>query len=261
MAQRLKDKVAIVTGAGRGIGAAIARRFTAEGAKVIVAERDNDAGQRIASEINAAGDNAGRVDAVCTDVSDPDSVAAVVKTTVERHGAIDVLVNNAGVAVFNEPLATPKSAWDECMAVDLEGAWTCCRNVLPHMLEQRAGAIINIASNHTLQVIKGTFPYPVAKHGLIGLTQALALEYADRGIAVNAISPGYIDTPLAQDYFDEQPDPSAYRRATEAKQPVGRLGQPEEVAALAALLASDEARFIIGANLVIDGGVSIRMYE
>ncbi len=257
--KRLAGKISIVTGGGRGIGAGIVRRFASEGATVVVADRDDDAGRHTAAEI--ATDETAQVVAITTDVSDPGSVAAVVETTVERFGTIDVLVNNAGVAVFHEPLETSKDAWDTCMTVDLEGAWNCCRAALPHMLAQGAGTIVNIASNHSLQVIKGTFPYPVAKHGLIGLTQALALEYADRGITVNAISPGFIDTPLAEDYFAEQPDPAAFRRATEAKQPVGRLGRPEEVAALAALLASDEARFIVGANLVIDGGVSIRMYE
>ncbi len=259
VAQRLNDKVAIVTGAGQGIGAAIARQFATEGATVVIAERDHESGERVADDIVSDGND--RVMAQRTDISDPESVAATVETTVERYGRVDVLVNNAGIAVFNEPLATTKSEWDDCMAVDLEGAWNCCRAVLPHMLKQRTGAIINIASNHTLQVIKGTFPYPVAKHALIGLTRSLALEYADRGVAVNAISPGYIDTPLAQHHFDQQPDAAAYRRTTEAKQPLGRLGRPEEVAALAVLLASEEARFIIGANLVIDGGVSIRMYE
>jgi NAD(P)-dependent dehydrogenase (short-subunit alcohol dehydrogenase family) len=128
------------------------------------------------------------------------------------------------------------------------------------MLKARHGAIVNIASNHSFQVMKHTFPYPVAKHGLLGLTRSLALEYADRGVIVNAISPGYIDTPLNQRLFADDPDPHA-RAKVEARQPLGRLGKPEEVAAVAALLASDEARFIVGANIVIDGGIQIRMYE
>ena len=147
------------------------------------------------------------------------------------------------------------------MSVDLEGAWHCAQSVLPDMLTRSNGAIINIISNHALTVIKRTFPYPVAKHALLGLTRALGLEYADRGIAVNAISPGYTDTQMAQDDFDRHPDPARARAETEAKQPPGRLCRPEEVAAVAALLASDEARFMIGENIVIDGGVSIRMYE
>lgn len=147
------------------------------------------------------------------------------------------------------------------MSVDLEGSWHCARAVLPDMLARRDGAIINIISNHAFTIIKGTFPYPVAKHALLGLTRSLGLEYADRGISVNAISPGYTDTQIAQDEFDRSGDPAAYRAATEAKQPPRRLCRPEEVAAVAVLLASDEARFMVGENIVIDGGVSIRMYE
>ena len=147
------------------------------------------------------------------------------------------------------------------MSVDLDGAWHCARAVLPDMLAGGDGSIINIISNHAFTVIKNTFPYPVAKHALLGLTRSLGLEYADRGVSVNAISPGYTDTQIAQDAFDRHPDPAAYRAATEAKQPPGRLCRPDEVAAIAVLLASNEARFMIGENIVIDGGVSIRMYE
>jgi len=147
------------------------------------------------------------------------------------------------------------------MAVDLEGAWNCAREVLPGMIAVKSGAIVNIASNHSFQIIKSTFPYPVAKHGLIGLTRSLALEYADRGIVINAISPGYIDTPLNQRHFAAMPDPARARREVEAKQPVGRLGRPEEIAGIAAFLCSEDAGFMIGANVVADGGVTIRMYE
>ncbi|MFV2035539.1 MAG: SDR family oxidoreductase, partial [Halocynthiibacter sp.] len=174
---------------------------------------------------------------------------------------VDILVNNAGIAVFKEPLQSTQADWDLCMSVDLDGVWSCCRTVLPDMLDRRNGAIINIISNHAFAVIKSTFPYPVAKHALLGLTRALALEYADRGIAVNAISPGYVDTPIVENLFALEPDPAAARAEVESKQPVGRLCRPSEVAAVATLLASDEARFMIGENIVIDGGVTIRMYE
>ncbi|WP_160012424.1 SDR family NAD(P)-dependent oxidoreductase [Rhizobium sp. 18055] len=139
-----------------------------------------------------------------------------------RLGAVDILVNNAGIAVFREPLQATDEDWRKCMSVDLEGVWYCCRAVLPGMLEKQNGAIINIISNHSFSIIRGTFPYPIAKHGLLGLTRSLALEYADRGVAVNAISPGYVDTPIAEWDFSRAPDPSKARRDTEAKQPVGR---------------------------------------
>ena len=170
-------------------------------------------------------------------------------------------VNNAGVAVFGDPLAISDADWRRCMSVDLEGAWNGCRAALPRLIAQGGGAIVNIVSNHSFQVMRDTFPYPVAKHGLLGLTRALALQYADRGIAVNAISPGWIETPLTLSQFAATPDPARTRAEVEAKQPVKRLGRPDEIAAIVALLASDEARFIIGANIIADGGVGIRMYE
>lgn len=255
--RRLEGKVAIVTGAGQGIGEAIARRFASEGASVVIAERERERGEAVAASLREAG-----AVAVCirTDVADAASVNGMVAETAASLGPPDILVNNAGIAVFGDPLSISDADWQRCMSVDLDGAWFCCRAVLPGMLERGSGAIINIASNHSFQIIRNTFPYPIAKHGLLGLTRSLALEYAERGVIVNAISPGYIDTPLNQKMFAEDPDPQA-REKVEARQPVKRLGRPEEIAAVAAMLASDEARFIVGANIVVDGGVTIRMYE
>lgn len=255
--QRLVGKIAIVTGAGQGIGEAIARRFAAEGARVVIAERERDRGEVVAGQLCDSG-----AEALCiqTDVSDTKSIEAMVAETVSAFGPPDILVNNAGIAVFGDPLQITDADWQRCMSVDLDGAWYCCRAVLPHMLARGSGAIVNIASNHSFQVIRNTFPYPIAKHGLLGLTRSLALEYAERGVIVNAISPGYIDTPLNRKMFADDPDPDA-RAKVEARQPLKRLGRPEEIAAVAAMLASDEARFIVGANIVVDGGVTIRMYE
>jgi NAD(P)-dependent dehydrogenase (short-subunit alcohol dehydrogenase family) len=254
---RLGGKVALVTGGARGIGAAIARRFAEEGAAVVLADLDGaeDEARAVAEATGAT-----TLGLRC-DVADPGSVAAMHEAAVARVGTIDVLVNNAGINVFREPLAMTDEDWRRCLAVDLEGAWHCSRAVLPGMLAQRHGSIVNIISNHAFTVIRGTFPYPVAKHALLGMTRALGLEYAGQGVTVNAISPGYTETPAVAAYFASQPDPEGFRAEVEAKQPPRRLCKPEEVAAVAVLLASDEARFIVGENIVIDGGVSIRMYE
>ena len=185
----------------------------------------------------------------------------MVERTATELGPPDVLVNNAGIAVFGNPLEITRADWQRCFAVDLDGVWHGCKHVLPHMLARGSGAIVNIASVHAFQIIPHTFPYPVAKHGVLGLTRSLALEYADRGIRVNAISPGYILTPINEWYFGTKPDPAQARRDTEAMHPVKRLGRPDEIAATALFLAGDEVGFMIGANLVIDGGMTIRIHD
>jgi len=255
----LAGRIAIVTGAGSGIGAAIARRLAQEGARVALADIDLPSAKEVANAIEIA--HPGATLSVAVDITDAKSVDAMVAEVARAWGPASILVNNAGANVFNDPLKSADEDWRRCMAVDLEGAWHCARAVLPKMIEARSGAIVNIASNHSLQVTKGTFPYPVAKHALIGMTRALALEYADRGLVINAVSPGFIDTPSTKRHFASQPDPAQARRLAESKQPVLRLGTPDDIAGLVAFLASDDAKFMIGANVVADGGVTIRMYE
>ncbi|UXN69066.1 SDR family oxidoreductase [Devosia neptuniae] len=255
MNMRLNGKIAIITGAGRGIGAAIAEAFVREGAIAVIAERDSATGAATAERL---GENALFVQ---TDVTDQASVDAAIAMVRERFGRIDVLVNNAGINVFHEPLQTSDAEWQRCMAVDLEGVWRMCRAALPAMLERNAGSIVNIASSHSSTIIPGTFPYPVAKHGLLGLTRALGIEYAARNIRVNAIAPGYIETELALDYWNTFPDPAAERQRTYDLHPPKRIGKPEEVAMTAVFLASDEAPFINATSIAIDGGRSVLYHE
>jgi len=255
MGGRLDGKIAIVTGAGRGIGAAIARLFVAEGARVAIAERDEATGTAIAASLGAS------ACFVPTDVADPASVAAMAAEVARVFGVADILINNAGINVFGDPLATTDDAWRRCMSVDLDGVWHCCRAVLPGMLVAGRGAIVNIASVHSFKIIAGCFPYPVAKHAVVGLTRALAIEYAARGIRVNAIAPGLIDTPIAIEFWATFDDPAAERLRGEALHPPKRIGRPEEVAMTALFLASDEAPFINAETIVIDGGRSALYHD
>ena len=249
MSARLHDEVAIVTGAASGIGAAIARLFAEQGARVVGLDR------------NAGASSDENVHHLIANVTRSDDVAVAVQEVLQLHGRIDVLVNNAGADVFSEPLSLDDEDWDRCMALNLKGAWNVARAVLPSMLAHGAGSIVNIASVHAHKIIPGAFPYPVAKHGLIGLTRSLGIEYAARGIRVNSISPGLILVPRIEAWFAAQPDPDAARRAQAELLPPRRIGTPEEVAYTALFLASDEARFINATDILVDGGRSQLYHE
>ena len=245
---RLAGKRAIVTGAASGIGAAIAKLFAAHGARVAGYDRAAPTG-------DAAG--------VCEhfvqgDIADEAAVGAFVAQVGERFGGIDVLVNNAGADVFAEPLALSSAEWQRNLATNIGGAWNFSRAVLPFMLAREAGSIVNIASVHGHKIIPGAFPYPVAKHGLIGMTKALGIQYAARGVRCNSISPGLIMVERIERWFQAQPEER--RRQTELL-PCKRIGTPEEVAYTALFLASDEARFINATDILIDGGRSQLYHE
>lgn len=250
---RLANKVALVTGGGQGIGAAIAKAFLEQGAKVVIAEIDATGGAATADALGC--------DFVQTDITVQADVDAAVAHTLSLHGRIDVLVNNAGANVFYRPHELPRSEWARCMALDLEACWAMSEAVLPGMRAQHSGAIVNIASCHSFKIIPHTFPYPVAKHGLVGMTRALGVEYAAEGIRVNAIAPGYIETQIAQDYWDTFADPAAERAKAEQIHPPQRIGRPEEVAMTAVFLASDEAPFINAETITIDGGRSALYHD
>jgi NAD(P)-dependent dehydrogenase (short-subunit alcohol dehydrogenase family) len=244
MSARLADKIAIVTGAASGIGAAIARVFAEHGAQVAGLDR------------NAAAMSAQIALPLEADVTDAAAVSAAVQSVLDRFGRIDVLVSNAGADIFAAPLELADEDWERCIALNLKGAWNCARAVLPAMVAQEAGSIVNIASVHGHKIVRGSFPYNVAKHGLIGLTRALGVEYAAHGIRVNSISPGLILVPRIEAWFAAQPDPAAARAAATELLPPRRIGTPEEVAHTALFLASDEARFFNAADILIDGGRS-----
>lgn len=258
MSERFEGRVAIVTGGGRGIGEATALRLASEGAAVAIGELDLPAAEAVAATIRASG---GRAIAVSADVSRPEDMRALAAATAEAFGDADVLINNAGIAVFDDPIALSDEDWRRCFSVDLDGVWYATRAVLPAMLERGRGSVVNVASVHSFQIIPHTFPYPVAKHGVVGMTRALAVEYGPRGLRFNAVCPSYIATQINIDYFATFPDPEAERRRVEELHPIRRVGRPEEVAAAIAFLASDECGFLTGASLMVDGGRSIVFHD
>jgi meso-butanediol dehydrogenase / (S,S)-butanediol dehydrogenase / diacetyl reductase len=245
---RLADRAAIVTGGGSGIGRAIARRFAAEGASVVVADIVESRAEEVAGEIGA--DRATAL-SVQTDVTAAAEVAALVALTVERFGRVDVLVNNAGFGEADDILEIDELAWDHEVDLNLKGAFLCTKAVLPGMIELRAGVIVNIASVNGLAFFANE-AYSAAKAGLINLTRSVAVRYGSFGVRANAIAPGTIRTPLWQQRVDKEP--AIFERLVKWY-PLGRVGEPQDVAAAAVFLASDDASWITGEVLRVDGGL------
>lgn len=259
MSDRLLNKTAIITGAGSGIGSAIARLFAREGAHLALFDLNTRVTEEIAAGLQQ---QYGQRSIACkADVTQPAQVATAVQQAEATFGHIDILINCAGVNVFSEPLALEETEWQRCMDVNLKGPYHMIRSVLPGMIARQYGNIVNVASVHGHKIIPGAFPYPVAKHGLIGLTRSLGVEYAAQGIRINSISPGLIMTPAAEAWLASCPDPEAERSRQAALLPCRRIGQPEEVAYTALFLASDEARFINATDILIDGGRSQVYHE
>jgi len=250
--KRLAGKVAFVTGGARGIGRATVEKFVAEGALVAFADLDEAEGRAIESLFRGTG---ARVRFVRADVTVENDVRRAVYGILQEHGALDVLVNNAGINAYFDADAMSETEWDQVFAVDLKGAWLCAKYALPPMKTAGQGSIVNIASIHATLTIAGMFPYAAAKSGLLGLTRSLALDYGPIGIRVNAVSPGYTRTRLVEEWMSRQPDPAETERATLAHLPLRRMATPAEVANVVAFLASDEASAITGANVAVDGGL------
>ena len=246
--QRLQDRVVVVTGAGSGLGLASARRMAAEGARIVAVDIDETAGATAAKETGG--------EFVAADVSSEDQVRDLFDGVAERYGRIDVAFNNAGVSPPDDDsiLTTDAGVWHRVQQVNLTSVYLCCKYVLPHMLAAHRGSIINTAS---FVAVMGSatsqISYTAAKGGVLALSRELGVQFAGDGIRVNALCPGPISTPLLQELFARDPQGAA-RRLVHV--PMGRLGEPEEIAAAVAFLASDDASFITASQFLVDGGIT-----
>lgn len=250
---RLDHKLTLVTGAGSGIGAAIAQTFAQAGATVLVADRDPAAGEKTVGEITQAGGQAGFV---LLDIAREDDCQRVAAEVLRTHGRLDVLVNNAGIGHVGTILQTEGQDLDRLYAVNVRGAFNLCKAFLPAMLERNSGNIINLASIGGVVGIKDRLAYCTTKFALVGLTKCLALDHAQDGVRVNCICPGRVETPFVSARLKEYPDPEKAYREMASTQAIGRMGKPEEIAAAALYLASDEAAFVTGTAHLTDGGWS-----
>jgi NAD(P)-dependent dehydrogenase (short-subunit alcohol dehydrogenase family) len=248
MQQRLQDRVAVITGAGSGIGLASARRLAAEGALVVAVDIDEEAGKAAAAEV--------RGDFIAADVASEDDVQRLYESVVRQHGRVDISFHNAGISPPEDDsiLDTGLDAWQRVQQVNLTSVYLCCKHVIPHMRRQGKGSIINTASFvAVLGAATSQISYTASKGGVLAMSRELGVQFAREGIRVNALCPGPVNTPLLQELYANDPE-RAQRRLVHI--PMGRFGEAEEIAAAVAFLASDDASFITASTFLVDGGIS-----
>ncbi len=255
MSGKLAGKVALITGAGSGIGRATAELFAIEGAAVAVIDLQEDAAKETVDKIIAAG---GGAVAVAADVTDGAAIAAAVKRTVDELGRLDILYNNAGVGSKGSVADATEEDWDFCLAVNAKGTFLTSRAAVPHLAANGGGAIVNQGSVAALVGVANFAAYCAAKGAVVAVTRSMAVDLAPRGIRVNVICPGTVFTPLMEPMLTARGDGDMAKglAMTEAKYPIGRLGTPEEIAKVALFLASDDAAFVTGATFTADGGMT-----
>jgi NAD(P)-dependent dehydrogenase (short-subunit alcohol dehydrogenase family) len=244
---RLKDKVAIITGGGSGIGRATAELFAKEGARVVVADFDSVAAHEAALSVQRSGYQA---TSVIVDVSEPGQVQRMVDTALEAYGGIDILFNGAAILALGTALDTDEKTWNRVMAINLNGTFWCCKAVLPHLIKRGGGSIINVSSSTGAHDAKGnTVAYVTSKGGVALMTKAMAIDHAKARVRINALCPGPTDTPMLRSVLSP-----AEMTSFASTFPMGRMGLPQELAYAALFLASDESSFVTGAMIPVDGG-------
>lgn len=251
---KLARRVAIITGAAAGIGEASARQFAREGARLVLVDLQEDALSKLVEELEQ---ESTIVLDVVGDVSSPSLCQSVIDRTTAQFGRLDILFNNAGIVLNGSLVDCTEEEWQRTMDINLKSMYLLCRAALPIMQRQGGGTIINMSSIAGPTGVANRGAYSVSKAGVIGLTKSLAMDFVKDGIRVNCICPATVDTPSLRQRIACSPDPEAARRAFIARQPMGRIGTPEEIAAMALFLASDESRYMTGQAIVMDGGMKL----
>lgn len=254
---RYTDKVAIVTGAGSGIGRGIAEFLAEEGAFVLLNDIRGEAAEASRKMLV---DKGYRTEIAVSDISTPGGAAIAINEAIRHGGRIDLLVNCAGRQIIKRLEDLAPEEWDTVLDVNLKGAYLCSRAAMPYLVESH-GAIVNICSVHASGTVEGFTSYAASKAGIVGLTRAMAIECAPKRVRVNALSPGTIDTPLLQDYFDSCPDPVRARTEFLKFHPIGRFGTPRDIGEVVAFLGSLQAGFITGTEIVVDGGMTALLFK
>ncbi len=249
---RLKDKIAVITGAGSGIGEATARVFADAGAILVLADKNPVAVERVAASLG------GRASAVVCDVAKSADVRALVEGAAAKHGRLDILVNNAGYGITGSVVETSEDDWNALMAVNINGVFFGCKYAIPIMARQGGGAIVNTASTTARVGIMDRAAYVTSKGAVAAMTRAMALDHVADNIRINCVGPGTVETGYFTKIFADNPDAASLRTSLETRQPMNRLGRPEEIAKAILFLASDESSFCTGSTLYADGGWTAR---